>query len=268
MVLIGRYGEIFLKGKNRLNFEKRLVENIKQMFGVGVLRKRNRILVNDDVNLKRIFGLISFSPAVEVDLRMEKIKEIVLDLVKKEKFESFAVSTKRMSTNFEFNSQQVNELIGEFVLENFDKKVDLSHPDLTIGIEMIDNRAYIFTKTFDCFGGLPVGVEGKVGLLIEDGGSILAGLLMMKRGCDLVVFSYEDTGLDLLQKYSSKKLELKKIQEKELLNEFLIKEKCLALVTGEKEEFKDWNIDLPVLKPLVAYDQKEIEKMLTKFENE
>ncbi|MBW2963615.1 tRNA 4-thiouridine(8) synthase ThiI, partial [Candidatus Woesearchaeota archaeon] len=80
MVLIARYGEIFLKGKNRLDFEKKLVGNIKKMFDVKVLRKRNRLLVEEGVDLRRVFGLISYSPAVEAGLDLEEIKKKVLEL--------------------------------------------------------------------------------------------------------------------------------------------------------------------------------------------
>ena len=147
MVLIARYGEIFLKGKNRLDFEKKLVGNIKKMFDVQVARKRNRLLVGDGADLSRVFGLISYSPAIEVSLDLEEIKEKVLNLIKNKEFETFAIATKRMGANLKLTSKEINEQIGEFVLKNLNKKVDLSQPDLTVGIEFIDDKAYVFTET-------------------------------------------------------------------------------------------------------------------------
>ena len=79
-------------------------------------------------------------------------------------------------------------------------------------------------------------------------------------------FGDENFDLDFLQKYSPKRLGLKKINSG--LGKLLHQEKCLALVTGENEEFKDWEIDLPVLKPLVAYAQEEIREKLIGFKDE
>lgn len=256
MVLIARYGEIFLKGKNRLDFERKLVSNIKKMFSVGVLRKRNRLLVEDGVNLRQVFGLISYSDAVEVDLDLEKIKEKVLGLLKDKKFESFKVSTKRMNSNF-FNSQKLNKMLGELIIRQLGKKVNLTQPDLEVGIEIIDEKAYIFTSTIPCLGGLPVGVEGEAILLVENEKSILAGLLLMKRGCNLRVVGFSDFDLSLLERYSPQKLELQKIKSlKEL------EEKGLPLIVGN-ELIED--SDLVILNPLVGLTEEEISKKISIF---
>ncbi|MCK4589228.1 MAG: hypothetical protein KAT77_02210 [Nanoarchaeota archaeon] len=256
MVLVVRYGEIFLKGKNRLDFEKKLVGNIKKMFDVKVLRKRNRLLVEDGADLRRVLGLISYSPAVSVDLDIEKIKEKVLEVVKEKNFETFAVVAKRMGSKF-LNSQEINEKIGEFVLEKVGKKVNLSKPDLTIGIEVIDDKAYVFTETILCFGGLPVGVEGKVVLLVEDEQSLLAGLLVMKRGCDLEIVSFGDFDISLLEMYSSKKLKSKRIKS---LKE--VEGMDLPLVVGSE---LDEDLDVVVLNPLVGLTLEEISKKISIF---
>jgi thiamine biosynthesis protein ThiI len=256
MVLIARYGEIFLKGKNRLDFEKKLVNNIKKMFDIKVLRKRNRLLVEDNVDLRRVFGLISYSPAVEVELDLEKIKSKILELIKNKNFETFAVAAKRMASKFS-SSQEINEIVGEFVLKNLKKKVDLTQPDLTVGIEFIDDKAYVFTETINCFGGLPVGVEGKVLLFIENEKSLLAGLLMMKRGCDVLPVAFKDVDIGLLQKYNPQKIEFKKIKSIQELEELNLP---LAIADQLKEE-----TSLVILEPLVGLTQAEISKKISIF---
>ena len=40
-----RYGELFLKGKNRLFFENRLASNVNKMVGVRVQRTQGRLIV-------------------------------------------------------------------------------------------------------------------------------------------------------------------------------------------------------------------------------
>jgi thiamine biosynthesis protein ThiI len=44
----------------------------------------------------------------------------------------------------------------------------------------------LFTEKNKGPGGLPVGVEGRVFVLLEEDSSFLASLLMMKRGCDAI----------------------------------------------------------------------------------
>ena len=258
MVWVARYGEIFLKGGNRLEFEKKLVSNIKKMFGIKVQRKRNRLLVEEGVDLRRVFGLVSCSLAVEVDSDVEMVKEKVLELIKNKNFETFAVSTKRMGADLKLSSTQINAIVGEFVLKHLKRKVDLNKPELTIGIEFIDDKAYIFTETIECFGGLPVGVEGKVLLLVRKEKDILAGLLMMKRGCEVVPVGLSDFDISLLQKFNPGILELKKIKIIGELEKFNIP----VLVAGDKI---GEDVDLVVLEPLAGLSEKKISEKISIF---
>lgn len=258
MVLIARYGEIFLKGSNRVDFERKLAGNIQKMFSVKVWRKRNRLLVEEKegVDLRRVFGLISYSPAVEAELDMEKIKEAALGLVQGRKFSSFAVAAKRMGAGF-LSSKEMNEMIGKFILEKVEGQVDLKNPELVIGIEIIDGKAYIFTETTECLGGLPVGVEGKAGVLVEDEDSLLAGLLIMKRGCGVVPIGFDEKDISLLQKFSPEKLKFKKIKTLEAAGEL-----ANALVVGNKGVGVEGVV---VLKPLVGLSQEERSKKISIF---
>ncbi len=73
-VLLIKYGEISLKGKNRHRFEQRLMSNIKNSLGrdIRAVRKTyGRLIVElDTINkevidkLRRVFGIISVCPAV------------------------------------------------------------------------------------------------------------------------------------------------------------------------------------------------------------
>ncbi|MBW2963699.1 hypothetical protein KY306_02910, partial [Candidatus Woesearchaeota archaeon] len=224
---------------------------------VKVMRKRNRLLVDKEVDLRKVFGLISYSPSVELGWDLEEIKKKVLELTKDKKFETFAIAAKRMGADLKLSSKEINGQIGEFVLNNLKKKVNLSQPDLTVGIEFIDDKAYIFTETVDCFGGLPVGVEGKVFLLIKNEKSLLAGLLMMKRGCDIMPVGLDDFDINLLQKYSPKELELKKIKTIKELEKFDLP---LVVGSGVGEETK-----LVVLEPLVGLNKAEISEKISIF---
>ena len=69
--------------------------------------------------------------------------------------------------------------MGAYIVEKTNALVDLEDYDTNIGIELFDKKAYIFSKTFAGYGGLPSGCQGRVLLVLEDENSILAGLMMM-----------------------------------------------------------------------------------------
>src|SRR5690349_12503929 len=74
-VILLRYGEIFLKGKNRKFFEQQLVKNVRRaMHGVDGARverlyMRTQVAIPEDARgralerLGRVFGVTSLSPA-------------------------------------------------------------------------------------------------------------------------------------------------------------------------------------------------------------
>lgn len=190
-VVIIRYSEIGLKGNNRIVFEKKLISNIKDCLKKNkvkykkIERLRGRIVIftEEKLNcLKYVFGISSFSTALVIEPEINEIEKAVSKLIENKKFSSFRVSAQRLNKNFSLTSPEIERTIGSFICEKFSKKVSLKNFDLEVGIEILD-YAYIFTERVKGLNGLPVGVEGKVISLIEDENSLLASLLMMKRGC-------------------------------------------------------------------------------------
>ncbi len=114
---------------------------------------------------------------------------------------TFAVKTQRIKKNINMNSMELSKYIGAIILNEFDKiknkskneknlnldlKVNLKNPDISVGIEIID-KAYIFTKRIEGVGGIPVGTQGRVLILLSDGiDSPVASYLMIKRGCNAI----------------------------------------------------------------------------------
>ena len=195
-VLLLRFGELFLKGKNRKLFENRLIANIKQKldgesfdFHVtmgryiisGYQENRESEIID---KLKTVFGLHSLSRAVEVGANLE---EIVAEVEKVRFSSSFKVEVKRADKTFALKSMELAALLGEVVLKNNDCRVDLYHPDRVVNIDIrLNGRAYIYSENIACQGGLPLGTAGK-GLLMLSGGfdSPVAGYLMAKRGLEI-----------------------------------------------------------------------------------
>ena len=274
-VCIVRYNEIALKGRNISNFENLLIKNIK-----GYLIKENirfkrikksykRILIYTDNRcsfLGYVFGVASYSCAVEVELGINKIKESALDLVKNVKFKTFRVSSRRANKGFACGSLQLNILIGELIKNKLKKKVNLENFDLDIGIDILD-KAYIFINKFKGPGGLPLGIEGNVISLVEDRKSIAASYLAMKRGCKVIPAGYKKFDINLLKKfdYSLKLIILKNIKEIETIAK---ENNAKALILGQTlESFKETKTKLVILRPLIGFNEKEIEDKLKYLES-
>lgn len=198
-VVIIRYGEIGLKGKNRIFFEKKLVSNIKNTFkNSKVSRRRGRIILsysNDDSNMiiekmKRIFGIQNFSIGYFTNFDQKSIEEICCNLANynfEKGNKTFRVNTNRANKTFPVRSMDFSALMGEKVLEsNSNLSVDLHNPDFYIGIDIREKGTYIYTDKINGSAGLPVGVSGR-GLLLLSGGidSPVAGWYAMRRGINI-----------------------------------------------------------------------------------
>lgn len=265
--LLVRYGEIFLKGKNRKYFENQLARNIKSLTGVKDINKlRCRFVIDYFTNhrtLRNVFGIISYSPALKAEKDIGAIKRAALNVVNTTGSSSFKVETKRSDKKFPLKSPEINIEIGKYIENKSDFKFSFEKPEVVLHIEINQGAAYIFTEIVACHGGLPTRVEGKVNLLVEGEESILAGLLMMKRGTSIVpiVFNNQDISnidISILKKYYPGELELKKINDlNELKNE--------VLVVGQNfNGYKKVGADL-TLRPLIAYSKEQIKEELENY---
>jgi len=239
-MIIIRYDEIGLKGKNRIYFENELVENIKNQikksgYESHIERIRGRIIVDSQAPLtiySKIFGIRSYSPAIESSLDLDEIYNSIRNLIAEKKFKTFRISTQRLWKGYEKTSMEINEKIGEFVIRDFSKKVDLEKPDLNIGIEILNDRSYIFTEKYQGPGGLPYGIEGKVLMLISGGiDSPVASYLLMKRGADLTFLHYKTNDeilkkvknlINIIESYAPKSLDLIVEDHRDLLKNVII----------------------------------------------
>ncbi|MGN1227321.1 MAG: tRNA uracil 4-sulfurtransferase ThiI [Christensenellales bacterium] len=195
-VILLRYGEIYLKGKNRKFFEDVLLKNayekIKE-FNVNIEKIAGRFVVSnigDNENaicerLQKVFGFISLSVAYVLNNDVEEIKNFCSNL----KLEgTFKVETQRADKTFPIKSIEFSAMIGELMLNNNDNlRVDLHNPKHIIDIDIRENgKTYICFEKVKCLGGMPVSTSGK-GMLMLSGGidSPVAGYLMAKRGLEI-----------------------------------------------------------------------------------
>lgn len=255
--IIVRYGESFLKGKNRGLFEQKLVTNISALTGhKGIHRLQGRLIApyfNNHQTLQRVFGLTSYSPAVKVEKRMESIQSFALQLLNNGR-RTFRIETRRSDKTFPLASPEINKLVGIFIEAHSSLEFSFRAPDTTLFIEINQDGAYLFTETVPCFGGLPTGVGGKVHLLLEHQTDLLAGILMMKRGCTLIpVCVGKEMDTSLLQKFSPQNI------KKSTSIPF-----GAVAVSGETFESRRKHPGL-VFKPLIAYTQEQIDNEFRKY---
>ncbi len=266
--LIIRYGELFLKGKNRHFFEQKLLKNIqKQLPNREIFTPHGRIVMNyfdQHTTLRKIFGLVSYSPTVKVEKDLLKIQQAAIELIRPLNG-TFRVDTSRADKRFPFTSPQLNQAIGQHIETHTSLTFSLKQAQHTISIEINHDAAYIFTQTISCVGGLPVGVEGSVIVLVEDEASLVAGVLLMKRGCDIIPVGLKKTDISLLQKYSPKPLVLREVQTFKDL-EHIAGDKIL--VSGQTfDHYKKYDTSLVIVRPLIAYNEQRVQEELEYFKN-
>lgn len=196
-----RYGELSTKGKNRMRFITKLRTNIQDVLSiypaVKVMADRDRAHVylhGTDYkpvaeSLKQIFGIQNFSPSYKIEKSVPAliaaVQAIMLDIYQEGM--TFKVSSKRSDYDFELDSRELNQTLGNAVFEAIPTvQVKMKAPDIDLRVEIRKEAAYISYETIRGAGGLPVGTSGK-GMLMLSGGidSPVAGYLALKRGVDI-----------------------------------------------------------------------------------
>jgi thiamine biosynthesis protein ThiI len=217
------YHELALKGRNRTFFEQQLVRNLRQALQdlrdtqVEALRGRVRITVPDNAademlqaRLSRVFGVTNFLLTRSVPLSFRQpdlapLKDGVEKALRGRAFRSFRVSAKRAEKRLPLTSMDVERELGRHIQALTDCAVDLSHPDLTLYVELLTGEAHVAVEKLPGPGGMPVGVSGKVACLISGGiDSPVAAYRMMKRGCTATFVHF--SGRPLVSRASEEKV--------------------------------------------------------------
>lgn len=197
-VILIRYGEIHLKGKNKRFFENKLIGNIKQKLTdlqYDFSTKRSRYVVSNYSpetentiisKLKTVFGIHSISVAERTESDAVHIAKVAVTLAKKSG--KFRVTVNRADKTFPMNSIELSKYIGGVILDEYpDLTVDLFNPDFVVNIDIReDGGTFVYTDKIPCANGMPVGCSGK-GMLMLSGGidSPVAGYVMAKRGLSI-----------------------------------------------------------------------------------
>lgn len=216
-VIILRYSEIHLKGKNRMFFENILRRNIleklekfelKTQFSYGryVISEYDPEQENRIVSaLKTVFGLFSLSIATKTTADPADIAEAAVKLCSETKG-TFRVTVNRADKTLPYTSVELAKKTGGAILNEYpDLTVDLHDPDFTVYIDVREkNTSFVYSQSIPCAGGMPIGSAGK-GLTLLSGGidSPVSTYMMAKRGLKLTAlhfWSYPYTSLEARDK--------------------------------------------------------------------
>ena len=197
-VIIVRYAEIHLKGKNRGYFERVFCVNLeKALKGLRheLRRTSGRYLVagfqDRDAEeicerIARVFGVHSYSLGYRVPNDLDSIFEAAKIVSPRDG--TFKVDTHRADKKYPMTSPELNAEIGAKLLEEFPAlKVDVREPQHVVYLDIReDGSALVFGKFEEGAGGMPVGTSSKGVLLISGGiDSPVAGYMMAKRGMEV-----------------------------------------------------------------------------------
>lgn len=275
-----RYGEIGIKSRAvRIQFERKLQERIEEQLirrGVEaeVMREQGRFVVHpSDVDgaidaLRHTFGVVSASPSIECPPTPEGVAAVALEAARAHLPQggSFAMRCKRVGSHA-FTSLDVAKATASRILDELEERaprVDLDAPDFEMHAEVREGRGYFYTRNVRGPGGLPLGSQGKVGVVVDSPCAAHAAWLMGKRGSALIFFATDDAAAKALLEPLAPwvpDLRVNRIPQDspDVLRNQLTHLKCHALVRAGRVEAslahfeEDKQLDYPVFRPLVGY---------------
>jgi len=197
--LVAHYHEVGLKGRNRNFFESTLTRNLKRALrGTGYARVRRgfgRVFVEfkpvariDEAveRAARVFGIVYLGAGTKVEPDVDAIAGAALELMRAAPVESFAIRARRSYSALATGSQEINEKIGRLIQDEIGAPVNLSHPHTTLWIELFGGEALVYRDRRSGPGGLPVGVSGRMLVLLSGGiDSPVAAWRMARRGAEV-----------------------------------------------------------------------------------
>ncbi len=280
-LILCRYGELWLKSRPVMEkFYAKLISNMHRMLAredidFKILKQRNRAFVETDNPKKtieiliRVFGLVSISPVLKVPADYDIIEKELINLAEKKlknNKKSFAVKVKRVGTH-DITSKEMESRWGYAVGSRYDNPVNLTRPEVSLNAEVRNDVAYIFTDTYPCAGGLPVGVEGTVAALIGNEDDLISAYLIMKRGCSIIAIAKDRPLAEKLNIFTT---DLEIIEYKKdwlpALKEAVENQSVKALVSGETlKNMTDLEkkVDLPILRPIIGLGVDKIQNIRT-----
>jgi len=281
-VIILKPGELILKSKGvRREFENRLIFNVKDCLKKKeiefdhIIRGQGRYFIYTPepeevlAVVKNIFGIANLCAAAQVGAELNAIQGAILDLAKDlgvTSKKSFGIRATTVSTTLK--SRELEKEIGAFIQQKTKAKVNLTKPDFWLRVEVVNNKAFVYSEIITGLNGLPLGTSGKVIVMMsEKEKDVIAAWMIMRRGAEIIPLHIRNNEKKLtsfqknvrkLNKFAYgsriKPISVKSNSEiTKLINEKNVK----ALVFGSTK-FHARKENLPVFEPLIGLDKKQL----------
>lgn len=229
--------ELWLKGKNRINYMRAAIDHIAAVFKAyhpdkfSFKIQSERLYYSSQSEfsdelitaLTHVPGLAYISPCKMLErLPDENLENVYSEILEGLKFldktpVTFRALVKRVDKAFSQTSVEIGREIGHRVITRYPKaKVELKNSELIIDIRILPKYISISTETKKGIGGLPWGSTGSAVTMLSGGfDSPVASYLMAKRGVKqaFVFFhAYPFVGREVITKIKSLAKELTKFQ--------------------------------------------------------
>ena len=209
-LLMIKYGELGLKGKNKNQFINRLVHNIEKAIAdmpprkVAISLGRITVPVLDEPGdsealigrLQRIFGIYAICPVLAVDKDMDSIKQAALQILERSLPQGgeFKVESRRSDKRFPFISPEISKEVGAYIFAQTGDKfiARMKKPENIVNVEVRDEAAYVYCGSRPGAKGMPVGSGGRAVVMLSGGiDSPVAAWMAMKRGVNIEAVHFE-----------------------------------------------------------------------------
>jgi thiamine biosynthesis protein ThiI len=207
--ILVRFGELFLKGRNRSRFIGRMYRTAKAKLNlfpeVSLELKYDHILValnGADAatvmkQLDYVFGIHSYALGTLCESDMESICRTALPVAIEacKDGQSIKFETTRGWKKFPGTAISISQQVARHVEEHAPAGTihfNVKEPDETIRIMIKQKHTLVVSKIVKASGGMPVGLNGRTLLMLSGGlDSPVAGYLMMKRGLEVEGVHFE-----------------------------------------------------------------------------
>ncbi len=193
--LMIHYGELSTKGNNRKQFIQALLHNVRNAlkpFQVECKGDHDHIFVSLSgkdyrpilSRLQDVSGIQKISLVAKSGKDIEELKKNACELLSLEKGSTFKAEVKRTDKSYPLDSYQIAVALGDAILDAHPElSVDVHNPDITLRVQVRKEGANLSCHDFPGIGGYPMGMNGKVTMLLSGGiDSPVAAYSLMRRG--------------------------------------------------------------------------------------
>ena len=193
--LMIHYGELSTKGNNRKQFIRALLKNVRSAlkpFDVSCRGDHDHIYVSLGdkdyrailARLQDVSGIQKISLVARSEKDIETLKKEACELLSLEKGKTFKVSVKRTDKSYPLDSYGIAVALGDAILNAHPElSVDVHAPDIVLKVRIGKDGASLSCHDFPAQGGYPLGMNGKVTMLLSGGiDSPVAAYALMRRG--------------------------------------------------------------------------------------